>query len=114
MSCLLSDHNQFKSALSVQEDIPIALRTRSKIHRDASSLGMISNESETQSQSSFGMEIVEQLLQFNKQAVEGHLEMSSKFQLIYNQQKIISELQGSKLEMFCSELAMLKFAIVEL
>jgi hypothetical protein len=35
-------------------------------------------------------------------------DLASKFQFIYNQQKIFSEQQASKLNKFCSELAVLK------
>jgi hypothetical protein len=113
-SCSQSDLNlNSKSATSTQKDIPLALRTRSKIRHDKSSLGAIrNNESETQFQSSFASETIELLLQLSKQAAERHIEMSSKFQLIYNRQEIIS----GQLNEFCSELTTLKaqIAIVQL
>ena len=69
ISCRRRDRDPCdQSAQSIQDVTPIALRTRNKIQRHKLCQGVISNE--TQHQSQFASETMEQILKLNKQSDE--------------------------------------------
>jgi RNA recognition motif-containing protein len=101
------DGRKFKGLESTQTDATIATRTRSKMHQqDTASKCMVANEAPHQLQ--FAMEIKEQFLKLNQQADKRHIELSSKIQIICDQQRIFSEQQASIILELRKELAALR------
>ena len=104
---VLFDGRKFKGLESTQTDATIATRTRSKMHQqDTASKCMVANEAPHQLQ--FAMEIKEQFLKLNQQADKRHIELSSKIQIICDQQRIFSEQQASIILELRKELAALR------